>query len=258
MTIKKLLLSLLAALGFVTAAAASEGGIQWDRFPTDKLTDLPSLQHGAKLFVNHCLNCHAAAYMRFNRMRDIGLSDAEIKEYLMFTTDKVGDTMQTWLDPKQAKEWFGAVPPDLTLVARSRADIAKGSGADYLYTYLRSYYRDPAKATGWNNLAFPDVGMPNVLWQLQGQREAKVVEQKDAHDPSKTAHVFAGFTELSPGTMTPAQFDESVADLVAFMTWMAEPNQGLRVRLGVWVLLFMALFTVVVWRMNAAFWKDIK
>lgn len=258
MTIKKLLLSLLAALGFATAAAASEGGIQWDRFPTDKLTDLPSLQHGAKLFVNHCLNCHSAAYMRFNRLRDIGLSDAEIKEYLMFTTDKVGNTMQTWLDPKQAKEWFGAVPPDLTLVARSRADISKGSGADYLYTYLRSYYRDPAKATGWNNLAFPDVGMPNVLWQLQGQRDAKVVEQKDAHDPSKTAHVFAGFTQTSPGTMTPAQFDESVADLVAFLTWMAEPNQGLRVRLGVWVLLFMAAFTVVVWRMNAAFWKDIK
>jgi ubiquinol-cytochrome c reductase cytochrome c1 subunit len=258
MIIKKLLLSLLAALGFVTAAAASTGGIQWDRFPTDKLTDLPSLQHGAKLFVNHCLNCHSAAYMRFNRMRDIGLSDAEIKEYLMFTTDKVGDTMQAWIDPKQAKEWFGAVPPDLTLVARSRADIAKGSGADYLYTYLRSYYRDPAKATGWNNLAFPDVGMPNVLWQLQGQREAKYIEQKDAHDPAKTAHVFAGFTRTSPGTMTPAQFDESVADLVAFMQWMAEPNQGLRVRLGVWVLLFMALFTVVVWRMNAAFWKDVK
>ena len=164
MIIKKLLLSLLAALGFVTAAAASEGGIQWDRFPTDKLTDLPSLQHGAKLFVNHCLNCHSAAYMRFNRMRDIGLTDAEIKEYLLFTTDKVGDPMQAWLDPKQAKEWFGAVPPDLSLVARSRADIAKGSGADYLYTYLRSYYRDPAKATGWNNLAFPDVGMFNVLW----------------------------------------------------------------------------------------------
>jgi ubiquinol-cytochrome c reductase cytochrome c1 subunit len=258
MIIKKLLLSLLAALGFVTAAAASSGGIQWDRFPTDKLTDLPSLQHGAKLFVNHCLNCHSAAYMRFNRMRDIGLTDAEIKEYLMFTTDKVGDTMQTWLDPKQAKEWFGAVPPDLTLVARSRADIARGSGADYLYTYLRSYYRDPAKATGWNNLAFPDVGMPNVLWQLQGQREAKVIEQKDAHDPTRTVHVFAGFTQTAPGTMTQAQFDESVADLVAFMQWMAEPHQGLRVRLGVWVLLFMALFTIVVWRMNAAFWKDVK
>ena len=258
MTIKRHLLALLAALGFAGAAAASGGGIQWDRFPTDKLTDLPSLQHGAKLFVNHCLNCHAAAFMRFNRLRDIGLTDEEIRKNLIFTNAKVGDTMQVPLDPRQAKEWFGAVPPDLTLVARSRADISKGSGSDYLYTYLRSYYRDPAKATGWNNLAFPDVAMPNVLWTLQGQRAAKYADQKDAHDPAKTVQVFAGFTQISPGTHSGAEFDETVADLVAFMTWMAEPAQGLRVRLGVWVLLFMALFTVVAWRMNAAFWKDIK
>lgn len=255
---KKLIITLFVALGFVTAAAASEGGIQWDKFPQDKLTDMPSLQHGAKLFVNHCLNCHSASYMRFNRMRDLGLTEDEIKKNLMFTTDKVGDTMHVALDPKQAKEWFGGVPPDLTLVARSRADIGKGSGADYLYTYLRSYYRDPAAATGWNNLAFPSVGMPHVLWQLQGQRIAKFTEQKDAHDPSKMTHVFAGFEQISPGTMTPAQYDQSVGDLVGFMQWMAEPNQGLRVRLGVWVLLFMALFTVVAWRLNASYWKDVK
>jgi ubiquinol-cytochrome c reductase cytochrome c1 subunit len=258
MNITRTLLALLAAMGFAGAAAAAGGGIQWDRFPTDKLTDLPSLQHGAKLFVNHCLNCHSAAFMRYNRMRDIGLTDDEIRKNLMFGSAKVGDTMQVPLEPRQAKEWFGGVPPDLTLVARSRADISKGSGADYLYTYLRSYYRDPTKATGWNNLAFPDVAMPNVLWTLQGQREARYVDQKDAHDPTRTAHVFAGFTQTAPGTLTPAEFDESVADLVAFMTWMAEPVQGQRVRLGVWVLLFMALFTVAAWRMNAAFWKDVK
>jgi ubiquinol-cytochrome c reductase cytochrome c1 subunit len=258
MNITRTLLALLAAMGFAGAAAAAGGGIQWDRFPTDKLTDLPSLQHGAKLFVNHCLNCHSAAFMRYNRMRDIGLTDDEIRKNLMFGSAKVGDTMQVPLEPRQAKEWFGGVPPDLTLVARSRADISKGSGADYLYTYLRSYYRDPTKATGWNNLAFPDVAMPNVLWSLQGQREARYVDQKDAHDPTRTAHVFAGFTQTAPGTLTPAEFDESVADLVAFMTWMAEPVQGQRVRLGVWVLLFMALFTVAAWRMNAAFWKDVK
>ena len=255
---KKLLITLLVALGFVGQALANSGGIQWDKFPREKMTDLPSLQHGAKLFVNHCLNCHSAAFMRYNRMRDIGLTEDEIKKYLMFTTDKVGDTMRVSLDPKQAKEWFGGVPPDLTLVARSRADIGKGSGADYLYTYLRTYYRDPAAATGWNNLAFPNVGMPNVLWELQGQRVAKFTEQKDAHDPSKTTHEFAGFEQTSPGTMTPAQYDESVADLVAFMQWMADPNQALRVRLGVWVLLFMAVFTVIVWRLNAAYWKDVK
>ncbi len=255
---KKFLLSLLASIGFVGSALAATGGMQWDKFPTEKLTDMPSLQHGAKLFVNHCLNCHSASYMRYNRMRDLGLTTDEIKKNLMFATDRVGDTMRVTLDAKDAKDWFGALPPDLTLVARSRADIAKGSGADYLYTYLRTYYRDDAKATGWNNLAFPDVAMPHALWQLQGQRVAKFAEQKDPHDPSKTTHGFAGFEQLAPGTMTAAQYDDSIADLVGFMQWMAEPQRALRVRLGVWVLLFLAVFVVVIWRTNAAFWKDVK
>ena len=255
---KKTLITLLAAFGFAGAALASEGGIQWDKFPVEKMTDMPSLQHGAKLFVNHCLNCHSAAYMRYNRMRDLGLTEDEIKKNLMFATDKVGDTMHVSLNPLQAKEWFGGVPPDLTLVARSRAAIGQGSGADYLYTYLRSYYRDPKQATGWNNLAYPNVAMPHVLWQMQGQRVATFAEQKDPHDPSKTTHSFAGFEQTSPGTMTPAQYDESIADLVGFMQWMAEPNQALRVRLGVWVLLFLSLFTVVAWRLNASYWKDVK
>lgn len=255
---KKLILSLVAAIGFIGAAAASSGGAQWDRFPTDKLTDLPSLQTGAKLFVNHCLNCHAAAFMRYNRMRDIGLSEDEIKKYLMFTTDKVGDTMTIAMDPRDAKQWFGAVPPDLTLVARSRADLAKGSGADYLYSYLRSYYRDGSTATGWNNLVFPGVGMPHVLWQMQGQRAAKFTEQKDAHDPNATTHVFQGFEQITPGTMTPLEYDEAVADLVAFMTWMAEPQRALRLQLGVWVLLYLAILLVLVWRLNASYWKEVK
>jgi ubiquinol-cytochrome c reductase cytochrome c1 subunit len=255
---KKLISFLLAATGFVGAAMASSAGPQWDKFPTEKLTDMPSLQHGAKLFVNHCLNCHSAAFMRYNRMRDLGLTEDDIKKNLMFATEKVGDTMRSTIDPKDAKEWFGAVPPDLTLVARSRADIGKGSGADYLYTYLRSYYRDDSKATGWNNLVFPDVAMPHVLWELQGQRTARFVEQKDPHDPSTSTHVFAGFEQLTPGTMTAAQYDESVADLVGFMQWMAEPQQGKRVRLGVWVLLFLASFTFIAWRLNAAYWKDVK
>lgn len=255
---KKLILSLLAAIGFVGAAAASTGGAQWDRFPTEKLTSLPALQNGARLFVNHCLNCHAAAFMRYNRMRDIGLTEAEIKQYLMFATDKVGDTMTITMNPRDAKQWFGGVPPDLTLVARSRADLAKGSGADYLYSYLRGYYRDDAKATGWNNRIFPDVGMPNVLWQMQGQRAAKFVEQKDAHDPAVTTHVFEGYEQLTPGTMTQAEFDSAVGDLVAFMQWMAEPQRAFRLQLGVWVLLYLAILLVLVWRLNAAYWKDVK
>jgi ubiquinol-cytochrome c reductase cytochrome c1 subunit len=254
---KKIILSLLVALGLNGAAPASEGGIPWDKFPQEKLIDMAALQNGAKLFTNFCLNCHAASYMRYNRLRDIGLSEDQIKKNLMFATGKVGDTMKVALDAGQAKEWFGATPPDLTVVARSRSGPG-GSGADYLYTYLRSYYRDDTKATGWNNLAFPSVGMPHALWELQGQRAAKFVEVKDAHDPKKTVHRFDGFEQITPGQLTPLQYDEAVGDLVAYLQWMSEPAQGQRVRIGVWVLIFLGFFTVIAWRLNAAYWKDVK
>ncbi len=258
---KKLILALLwLGMSFSLAgpAAAAGGGIAWDKFPTEKITDNASLQHGAKLFVNYCLNCHAAAYMRYNRLRDIGLTEDQIKKNLMFATDRVGDTMKVSLDAKQAKDWFGGVPPDLTVMARSRSSLGQGTGADYLYTYLRSYYRDDTKPTGWNNLAFPNVGMPHVLWELQGQRVAKFEERKDPHDPSVTVHSFVGFEQVSPGQLSPGEYDETVADLVAYLQWMSEPVQNQRVRLGVWVLLFLALFTVIAWRLNAAYWKDVK
>jgi ubiquinol-cytochrome c reductase cytochrome c1 subunit len=255
---KKLILSLLAALSFAGPVFASSEGPPWDRFPKERITDMAALQNGAKLFVNYCLNCHAASYMRFNRMRDIGLTDEQIKQNLVFTGVKVGDLMTNAANPKESKDWFGATPPDLTLVARSRSDPAKGSGADYLYTYLRTYYRDETKATGWNNLAFPNVGMPNVLWELQGQQRAVFGEQKDPHDPAKTTHVFKGFESVSAGQLTPAQYNDAVADLVAFMEWMSEPAQKDRVRLGVLVLVFLSIFTVFAWRLNAAFWKDVK
>lgn len=254
---KKLLLSLLAALSFGVSHASSDG-ITWDRFPAERVTDMASLQNGAKLFVNYCMNCHSAAYVRYNRLRDIGLTETQIKENLVFTGAKVGDTMKSALDVKDAKEWFGAVPPDLSVIARSRADGSKGSGADYLYTYLRSYYRDDARPTGWNNAAFPNVGMPNPLWELQGQQKAVWSEVKDAHDPSKVTHVYKGLEPLTAGSMTPTQFNNAVADLVAFLQWMGEPGQNDRVRLGVWVLLFLAMFTVIAWRLNAAYWKDVK
>lgn len=251
------LLALSAACAFGLAQASSEG-VAWDKFPQKRATDLAALQHGAKLFANYCLNCHSATYMRFNRLRDIGLTEQQIKDNLIFTGAKVGETMQVALDPKDAKAWFGGVPPDLTLIARSRADSGKGSGADYLYTYLRSYVRDESKATGWNNLAFPGVAMPHVLWELQGTQRAIYAEERDAHDPKKTVHVFKGYELASPGQMTPAEYNEAVADLVAFLQWMGEPQQAGRVRLGVWVLIFLALFTVLAWRLNAAYWKDVR
>ena len=250
-------LSLGLSLGLAGAAQANEGGVHLDTFPIDKMSDMSALQNGAKLFVNYCLNCHAAAYSRYNRMKDFGLTDDQIKKNLMFATDRVGDTMKVSLDPKQAKEWFGAQPPDLSVIARSRAGPG-GSGADYLYTYLRTYYRDDTKATGWNNLAFPGVAMPHVLWELQGQRTAKYVEEKDAHDPSKVTHRFDGFETISAGKLDNHDYDEAVGDLVAYLQWMGEPAQGKRVQIGVWVLMFLGVLTIFTWRLNAAYWKDVK
>jgi ubiquinol-cytochrome c reductase cytochrome c1 subunit len=252
--ISSLFVSLALALGAAAPAlAAGGGGIAWDKAP-NKTNDLPALQQGAKLFVNYCLNCHSAAFMRYNRLQDIGLTEQQIKDNLLFTTDKVGETMKANIDPKQAKEWFGGLPPDLTLIARSRAGHG-GTGADYLYTYLRTYYRDPTKATGWNNLAFPNVGMPHVLWELQGEREP-VFETLQSH--GKETQVFKGWKQVTPGAMTPAQYDQAMANLVGYLQWMAEPAQNTRVRIGVWVLLFLGIFTVIAWRLNAAFWKNVR
>ncbi len=256
MTMKTLFLALSVALGLMgTVARADSGGVAWDTFPTEKLTDHAALQNGAKLFVNHCLNCHSASFVRYNRLQDIGLTEAQIKQNLMFNADKVGDTMKSNLDIKSAKEWFGAAPPDLTLVARSRADGAKGSGSDYLYTYLRGYYRDSNRPTGWNNVAYPNVAMPHVMWDLQGERRP-VFEKVVSH--GHEGQLFKGWEQVKPGTMNPREFDSQMGDLVAFLTWMAEPEQKSRVRTGIWVLIGLSLFALVAWRLNAAYWKDVK
>jgi len=251
--IKQLALGLVVALGLAIGVHAESEGIAWDKAP-NKTNDMAALQNGAKLFVNYCLNCHSAAFMRFNRLKDIGLTDQQVKDNLLFTTDKVGETMKAAIDPRQAKDWFGANPPDLTVIARSRAGHG-GTGADYIYTYLRTYYRDSTKATGWNNLVFPSVAMPHALWELQGERKP-LYETVEEH--GHEAHVFKGWEQVTPGTMTPLQYDQSVGDLVAYLQWMGEPAQNTRVRVGVWVLLFLLVFTFFTWRLNAAFWKDVK
>lgn len=250
---KKLILSFVMALGLVTGAQAAGGGLAWDKAP-NKTNDMAALQHGAKLFVNYCLNCHSAAFMRFNRLQDIGLTERQIKDNLLFTTDKVGETMKAAIDPRQAKDWFGANPPDLTVIARSRSG-AGGTGADYLYTYMRTFYRDDTKATGWNNLAFPNIAMPHVLWELQGERKP-VYFEKEEH--GHTVSILKGWEQVTPGAMTPLQYDQAIGDLVGYLQWMGEPAQNTRVRVGVWVLLFLLCLSFVAWRLNAAFWKDVK
>ena len=238
-------------------ALANEGGYPWDRFPANKMTDVASLQNGARIFTNYCLSCHSATYMRYNRLHDIGLSEDQIRKNLLLATDKVGDTMKATLDPRQAKDWFGTAPPDLSVIARSRAEVGKGSGADYLYTLWRTFYRDDAKPTGWNNLAFPDIAMPHALWQLQGERRAKFIEVKDPHDPTKTTHRFAGFEQITPGTLDERQYDEAVGDLVAYLQWMGEPAQGTRIRIGVGVLVFLGLLVLITWRLSSAYWRTV-
>jgi ubiquinol-cytochrome c reductase cytochrome c1 subunit len=251
---KKIIISFLAAFALITGAQAASEGIAWDKAP-DKTNDLAALQNGAKLFVNYCLNCHSAAFMRYNRLADIGLTEKQIKENLLFTTEKVGDTMKASIDPKQAKEWFGGNPPDLTVIARSRSAVGQGSGPDYLYTYLRTYYRDETKATGWNNLAYPNVGMPHALWELQGERRPLFDAKMDHGHEVK---VFKGWEQVTPGKLSPLQYEEAMGDLVAYLQWMGEPARNSRIRIGVWVLLFLGVFTVIAWRLNASFWKDIK
>ncbi|MBF6990945.1 MULTISPECIES: cytochrome c1 [Cupriavidus] len=246
----KKLLSIIALAGACFAGApamASEGGFPLEPAPVNT-ADLSSLQRGAKLFVNYCLNCHGASMMRYNRLKDIGLTDDQIRQNLLFTADKVGETMTIAMQPKEAKAFFGAQPPDLSVIARARGD-------DWLYTYLRTFYRDDSRATGWNNLVFPSVGMPHVLWELQGQRAAKFTE---VEEHGEKVHKFAGFEQLSQGKMSKVEYDQATADLVGFLDWMAEPAQNHRKRLGVWVLLFLGIFTVFAWRLNAAYWKDVK
>ncbi|HEX9173555.1 MAG TPA: cytochrome c1 [Telluria sp.] len=249
---KKLIavLTLLPALAF-----ASEGGHPLDRAP--ERASLASLQNGAKLFVNYCLNCHSATAMRYNRLRDIGLSEDQIKENLLFSADKVGDVMKTALRPDDAKAWFGAVPPDLSVIVRAKSSPA-GTGADYLYTYLRTFYKDDTRPTGWNNLVLPNVAMPHVMWQLQGVRTVKMVEEADPHEPGKKIHKFAGFEQVTPGTMNATEFDTATADLVGYLDWMGEPARETRKKLGVVVLLFLSLFAFLAWRLNSSYWKEVK
>ncbi len=252
-----LLKKLIAVLALVPAVTfASEATFPLDQAP-DRTKDLAALQNGAKLFVNYCLNCHSASAMRYNRLVDIGLTEEQIKNNLLFTGDKVGDLMKVSMAAKDAKDWFGAVPPDLSVIARAKAS-SEGSGPDWLYTYLRTFYKDDTRPTGWNNLVFPNVGMPHVMWELQGVRAAKFVEEKDPHDASKVVHKFAGFEQVKPGKMSTIEFDEATADLVAYLEWMGEPAQNKRKRLGVIVLMFLGGFMLLAWLLNKSYWKEVK
>lgn len=236
---KKFLLALLFApiTAFATGAA-----LHLDKAP-DVQGDQAALQSGAKTFVNYCLNCHGASYVRYNRLTELGLTEQQVKETLMFTADKIGEPMRVAARPAEQKQWFGATPPDLSLIARSRSS-EDGTGADWLYTYLRSFYRDDKRPTGWNNTVFENVGMPHILWELQGQQSLN-------HESHKL--------ELAvPGKVTTAEYDKQIADLVGFMVWMSEPGAGFRNKLGYGVLAFLCVLFVFAYMLKKEYWKDIK
>jgi ubiquinol-cytochrome c reductase cytochrome c1 subunit len=219
--------------------AIANDGVKLDRAPIDP-NNQASLQRGAKTFVNYCLNCHSAAYMRYNRLQDIGLTDEQIKSNLMFAGEKVGDTMTVSMPKADAKAWFGVTPPDLSVEARAR-------GADWLYSYLRGFYRDDTRPTGWNNVVYDKVAMPHVLWTLQGEQALKIDGKTNTH------HLVLE----KQGTMTPAEYDATIADLVNYLVFMAEPFKERDKNLGLLVLAFLGLMFVLTYYLKKEFWKDI-
>lgn len=248
----KTLRAVAAVLFLVPALAfAVEIGVKLDRAPIDPL-DIVSLQRGAHAFVNYCLNCHSASYMRYNRLRDLGLNEQQIRDNLLFTGGKVGDLMKTAMNPNEAKEWFGTPPPDLTVIARSRSSDA-GTGTDWLYTYLRTFYRDPSRPTGWNNLVYPNVAMPHVLWQLQGEQ---VLKEKQVQGPGYMRTVQQLALE-KPGRLKPVDYDRLVADLVNYMTYMSEPARHDRVTIGLYAMIVISILIALAYALKKEYWKDV-
>jgi ubiquinol-cytochrome c reductase cytochrome c1 subunit len=211
---------LLAALLIAPALAlAAESGHPLERAPIDP-RDLVSLQSGARTYVNYCLGCHGLQYMRYNRLADLGLTEAQIRDNLMFSADKVGDTMKVAMTPKDGKAWFGVPPPDLSVISRSR-------GVDWLYTYLRTFYRDDRTPSGWNNRVFANAAMPHVLWKVQAEQ-------------------------------SPVQYDRTVRDLVNFLAYVGEPAGQARRSIGIVVLFVLGVLFVFAYAMKQAFWKDVR
>ncbi len=220
---------------------AAESGMALERAPVD-ITDNASLKRGAESFVNYCLTCHGASYMRYNRHRDIGYTNEEILEKLVFTGQKVGDLMESAMRKKEAEEWFGVVPPDLSVIARAR-------GADWLYTYLKAFYRDETTATGWNNLVFDRAAMPHVLYQLQG--EQKLVLKKTDKEEQKNLSL------EKEGKLSAAEYDKFVGDLVNYLVYLGEPHANARKKLGIEVMIFLLGMLLLSYALKKEYWKDI-
>lgn len=223
-----------------SAMAAAEGGhVEHSGVNT---RDVAAAQRGAKLFVNYCLSCHSARYMRYNRLaEDLDLGEELVMQNLVFADAKIGDTMDIAMRPADAKEWFGKAPPDLSLVARSR-------GVDWLYSYMKGFYRD--ETGGWNNLLLPNAAMPHVFWQMQGIQEP-VYHMVNGED------VIEKLELVEPGELSPEEYESTVRDLVTFLDYLSEPSKLKRKRVGIWVMVFLAFFAFLTYLLKAEYWRDV-
>jgi ubiquinol-cytochrome c reductase cytochrome c1 subunit len=240
----------IVAFGLPAIGAAASAGSHLQPANTD-VANTASLQRGARNFMNYCSGCHSARYVRYSRLAaDLGLTEAQVIENLMFSGDRIHDTIQTSLRPEDAARWFGTTPPDLTLIARSR-------GTDYVYTFLKSFYLDPKRPTGVNNLVLPGTSMPHVLWELQGYQAAVYDGQSDA--ANETVHKqFKGFELVQPGLLSADEYDRFVRDTVTFLDYIGEPMQLKRVSLGFQVLGFLFVFFLLAFLLKKEYWKDVK
>ena len=242
-----------ATLVWGCALAKEGGGEDWRNWhAANDVTNRASLQQGARNFINYCLGCHSLQYMRYNRVaQDLGLTEEQLKTNLMFTGQRPFEVMKSAMPPADAENWFGRAPPDLSLIARAR-------GPDYLYQFLRTFYLDSERPTGVNNLALENAAMPQVLADLQGTQKAIfVLEKKDEGNGAQMVRVFDHFEQVAPGRMSAAEFDEFVRDTVNFLDYVGEPVRAQREALGLWVVLFLLVFTGFAWALKKEIWKDV-
>ena len=237
-----LLLSVgVLALGLSASTLASDSESQVEHAGIN-IRDVAAAQRGAKLFVNYCLSCHSASYMRYHRLSaDLGLSEEMVMQNLVFSDAKIGDQMTIAMTPEQAQSWLGKAPPDLSVIARARSN-------DWLYSYLKSFYQDETGA--WNNLSLPNAAMPHVLWQLQGI-------QKPVYVTHGEVEVVDHLTLATAGLQTPEEYEGTVRDLVTFLDYLAEPAKLRRKSIGIWVMLFLTVFAAFAYALKAEYWRDI-
>lgn len=240
----------VAMIGLSAGVQAAGGGGGLHDSVGNDVADTASLQRGVGNYVNYCMGCHSMQYVRYNSIgEDLGLTDEQLINNLMFSAEKTTDLMTIAMPPESAEQWFGQAPPDLSLIARSR-------GADYLYNFLRGFYLDESSPTGVNNLLLPNASMPHVLWELQGTQRAIFEEVEYAPDVTRVE--FVGFEQVTPGKLTPEEYDMFVRDLVNFLDYAGAPEQLERTYLGIWVILFLLVFLFFSYLLKNEIWKDIK